>query len=197
MGRDPVGQPASRSMGFSKWAVLIGRTGFVYTISSLPDPTLMFLNCHSEVSESRVGKTKKTEKTSRDKTIEGCHRRDAATAPCLSVKRAFPRRQLRSSRRSHHYYSLTHYAQTAHNGAMAAPTEHLVCLILFAKYTVLKTKAGVPSLRCRDSGPYFFPKRTLRTRSNRQPMSPMPARFARTRAPRVSWWTVYYCNTTP
>jgi hypothetical protein len=142
MGRDPVGQPASRSMGFSKWAVLIGRTGFVYTISSLPDPTLMFLNCHSEVSESRVGKTKKTEKTSRDKTIEGCHRRDAATAPCLSVKRAFPRRQLRSSRRSHHYYSLTHYAQTAHNGAMAAPTEHQVCLILFAKNTGLKTRAG-------------------------------------------------------
>ena len=53
-----------------------------------------------------------------------------------------------------------------------------------------------PSLRCRDSGPYCFPKRTLRTRSKRQPRSPDLARFARTRAPRASWWTVCYCNTT-
>ena len=36
---DPVGQSASRSVGFSKWTVLIGRTGFD-TISSIPDPTL-------------------------------------------------------------------------------------------------------------------------------------------------------------
>ena len=37
--RDRVGQSASRSVGFSKWTVLIGRTGFD-TISSIPDPTL-------------------------------------------------------------------------------------------------------------------------------------------------------------
>ena len=37
--RDPVGQSASRSVGFSKSTVVIGRTGLV-TISSLPDPTL-------------------------------------------------------------------------------------------------------------------------------------------------------------
>jgi hypothetical protein len=36
--RDQVGQSASRSVGFSKWTVLIGRTGFD-TISSIPDPT--------------------------------------------------------------------------------------------------------------------------------------------------------------
>jgi hypothetical protein len=36
-----------------------------------------------------------------------------------------------------------HYEQTSHNGAMAAPTEHQVCLInLFAKITGLKTRAG-------------------------------------------------------
>jgi len=62
------------------------------------------------------------------KTRAGCHRRDAATAPRLSAKHAFPRKQIRSDRRSRHYYSLTHYAQTAHNGAMAAPTEHQVVL---------------------------------------------------------------------
>jgi len=39
MDRDPVGQSASRSVGFSKWTVLIGRTGFD-AISSVPDPTL-------------------------------------------------------------------------------------------------------------------------------------------------------------
>jgi len=53
-----------------------------------------------------------------------------------------------------------------------------------------------PSLRCRDSVPYCFTKRTLRTRSKRQPRSPERARFTRTRAPRVSWWTVYNSNTT-
>jgi len=37
--RDPVGLSASRSVGLSKWTVLIGRTGFD-TISSIPDPTL-------------------------------------------------------------------------------------------------------------------------------------------------------------
>jgi len=37
--RDPVGLPASRSVGFSKWTVLIGRTGFD-TITSVPDQTL-------------------------------------------------------------------------------------------------------------------------------------------------------------
>jgi hypothetical protein len=57
-------------------------------------------------------------------------------------------------------------------------------------------QSRVPSLRCRDSGPYFFPKCTLGTRSNRQPPIRKHARFARTCAPRVSWWTVYYCNTT-
>ena len=56
-----------------------------------------------------------------------------------------------------------------------------------------QNQSRVPSPRCRDSGPYFFPKRTLRrARSNRQRICPKPARFARTRAPRVSWWTVYY-----
>jgi len=39
MDRDPVGQSASRSVGFSKWIVLIGQTGFD-AISSIPDPTL-------------------------------------------------------------------------------------------------------------------------------------------------------------
>ena len=39
MDRDPVRQSASRSVGFSKWTVLIGRTGFD-AISSIPDPTL-------------------------------------------------------------------------------------------------------------------------------------------------------------
>ena len=37
--RDQVGQSANRTVGFSKWTVLIGRTGFD-TISSIPDPTL-------------------------------------------------------------------------------------------------------------------------------------------------------------
>ena len=109
-----------------------------------------------------------------------------ATAPYFSPKRALPRRQTRSTRRSLHYCSLTPYEQTSHNGDMAAPTEHEVCLILFAKNTGLKTRAG-----------YFLPKRTLRTRSNRQPPSPKPARFAHTRAPRVSWWTVHYYNIIP
>jgi len=36
--RDQVGQSARRSVGFSDWTVLIGRTGFD-TISWLPDPT--------------------------------------------------------------------------------------------------------------------------------------------------------------
>jgi hypothetical protein len=43
--RDQVGQSASRSVGFSKWTVLIGRTGFD-TISSLPDPTLSLMSGH-------------------------------------------------------------------------------------------------------------------------------------------------------
>jgi len=38
-GRDPVGLSASRSAEFSKWTVLIGRTGFD-TMASIPDPTL-------------------------------------------------------------------------------------------------------------------------------------------------------------
>ena len=37
--RDPVGLPSSGSVGISKWAVLIGRTGFD-TIHSIPDQTL-------------------------------------------------------------------------------------------------------------------------------------------------------------
>ena len=37
--RDTVGLSASRSVGFPKWTVLIGRTGFD-TIPSMPDPTL-------------------------------------------------------------------------------------------------------------------------------------------------------------
>ena len=37
--RDPVGHSASRSVGFSKWTVSIGRTGFD-TIPSILDPTL-------------------------------------------------------------------------------------------------------------------------------------------------------------
>ena len=32
---------------------------------------------------------------------------------------------------------------------------------------------------------------------NRNQFLPKPARSARPRAPRVSWWTVYYCNTIP
>jgi hypothetical protein len=52
-------------------------------------------------------------------------------------------------------------------------------------------QSRVPSPRCRDSGPYFLPKRTLRTCSNRQPPSPKPARFAHTCDPRVSWCAVY------
>ena len=36
---DPVGLSATRSVGFSKWAVLIGRTG-LDTISSIPNSTL-------------------------------------------------------------------------------------------------------------------------------------------------------------
>jgi len=42
--RDQVGQSASRSVGFSKWTVLIGRTGFD-TIPSIPDPTLSLTAC--------------------------------------------------------------------------------------------------------------------------------------------------------
>jgi hypothetical protein len=141
------------------------------------------------------GKTEK--KRARDKTTAGCHRRNAATTPRLSVKHAFPRRQIRSDRRSRHYYSLTQYAQTAHNGAMAVPTEHQVVLDFIRQKYRSQNQRRVPSPRCRDSGPHFSPKRTLRTRSHRQPPSPMPARFARTRAPRVSWWMVYYCNTIP
>ena len=64
------------------------------------------------------------------------------TAPHFSPKFGFPRRQSRSRRRPHHYYPLTHYEQTSHIGAMAAPTEHQVCLILFAKNIGLKTRAG-------------------------------------------------------
>jgi len=67
---------------------------------------------------------------------------DAATAPHLYPKLAFPRRQSRSRRRSHHYCPLTHFGQTWHNGGMAAPTDHQVCLILFAKNTGLGTSAG-------------------------------------------------------
>jgi len=37
---------------------------------------------------------------------------------------------------------LTHFEQTSHNGAMAAPTEHHVRLISFAKKTGLQTSAG-------------------------------------------------------
>jgi hypothetical protein len=44
-----------------------------------------------------------------------------------------------------------------------------------------QNQSRVPSLRCRDSGPYYFPKRTLRTRCNRQPLCPKPARSARAR----------------
>jgi len=113
------------------------------------------------------------------------------------VKHAFSRRQIRSDQHSRHYYSLTHYAQTAHNGAMAVPTEHQVVLDFIRQKYRSQNQSRVPSPRCRDSGPHFSPKRTLRARSHRQPPIPMPARFARTRAPRVSWWTVYYCNTTP
>ena len=40
---DPVGLSVSRSVGFSKWAVVIGRTGFG-TISSIPDPTLSLMH---------------------------------------------------------------------------------------------------------------------------------------------------------
>jgi hypothetical protein len=40
--RDAVGLSASRSVGFSKWTVLIGRTGFD-TTSSIPDPTLSLI----------------------------------------------------------------------------------------------------------------------------------------------------------
>jgi len=64
------------------------------------------------------------------------------TAPHFSSNDAFPRRQSRSRRRSHHYCPTTHYEQTSHNGAMTAPTEHQVCLILFAKNAGLKTRAG-------------------------------------------------------
>ena len=49
-----------------------------------------------------------------------------------------------------------------------------------------QNQSRVPTLRCRDSRPYVFPKRTPRTRSKRQPRSPEHARFARTRSPRVS-----------
>ena len=37
--REPVVLSASRSVGFSKWTVLIGRMGF-NIIPSIPDPTL-------------------------------------------------------------------------------------------------------------------------------------------------------------
>jgi len=40
--RDPVGLLASRPVGFSKWAALIGRTGYD-TTSSIPDPTLSLI----------------------------------------------------------------------------------------------------------------------------------------------------------
>jgi hypothetical protein len=46
------------------------------------------------------GQPKNREKTSSDKTRAGRRRHDAATAPCLSMKGVFPRRQTRSSRRS-------------------------------------------------------------------------------------------------
>jgi hypothetical protein len=42
---DPVGLSASRSVGFQKCTVLIGRTGFD-TIPSMPDPTLSFSQPH-------------------------------------------------------------------------------------------------------------------------------------------------------
>jgi hypothetical protein len=38
---NPAGPSASRSVGFTKWIVLIGRTGFD-TMPSIPDPTLSF-----------------------------------------------------------------------------------------------------------------------------------------------------------
>jgi len=44
----PVGQSASRSVGFSKWTVLIGRTGFG-TIPSIPDPTLSLMRLYCVV----------------------------------------------------------------------------------------------------------------------------------------------------
>jgi len=45
--RDLVGLSVSRSVEFSKWAVLIGRTGFD-TIPSIPDPTLSLTSCLTE-----------------------------------------------------------------------------------------------------------------------------------------------------
>jgi hypothetical protein len=91
-------------------------------------------------------------------------RRNAATAPRFCPNFAFPGRQSRSRRRSHHYCSLTHYEQTARNGAMAAPG---VLDFIRQKYRS-QNQSRVPTVRCRDSGPYFFPKRTLRARSKRQ-----------------------------
>ena len=54
MNRDPVGQSASRSVGFYKWTVLIGRTGFD-AISSIPDPTLSLMTTLRRVTGTPVG----------------------------------------------------------------------------------------------------------------------------------------------
>jgi hypothetical protein len=147
-----------------------------------------------EQDENRRKKQKKTSSRQNESMMPSPRCRDSSAPLC---KHACPRRQICSDRRSRHYYSLPHYAQTAHNGAMPAPTEHQVVLDFIRKKYRSQNQSRVLSPRCRDSGPHFSPKRTLRARSHRQPPSPTPARFARTRAPHVSWWTVYYCNTTP
>jgi len=70
--RDPVGLSASRSAGFSKWTVLIGRTGFV-TISSLPDPTLSLTSISYDNVRQSVTEQKQSKKhgpiTSSDQTV--------------------------------------------------------------------------------------------------------------------------------
>jgi hypothetical protein len=43
---DPVGLSAGRSVFFSEWTVLIGRTGFE-TVFPIPDPTLSLRPCIS------------------------------------------------------------------------------------------------------------------------------------------------------
>ena len=117
------------------------------------------------------------------KTRAGCHRRDAATAPRLSANHAFPRRQPRSKRCSQHYCSLTHYEQTSHNGAMAAPTEHQVCLILFAKIQVSKPEQGTNAALPRQRS-VLLPEAHAPNASKRQPRTEACALRAHPRSAR-------------
>jgi len=61
MDGDPVGVSASRSVGCSKWTVLIGRTG-VDTILSVPYPTLSLKVI--EVGTSNLGSSDCSERPS-------------------------------------------------------------------------------------------------------------------------------------